>query len=570
MAQVPYSPIPTVTPSSNSGLPYQNAAGATPEAFGSNIGQAEQQLGNKVENVGDVLQKHAVFYQDRANQADADNAFINGSVELGKLETQFYSLQGQQAKDAYPKYIEDLNKARDNIKNGLPNPEVARMFDREFNRRLSFAIIDGGRHAATQEKAFQNQTTVAREKLAVQDAGQYPKDDEKFDVDMSTIREQVGKRSVLQGWDNATYQVELRKAEGDAWVLRLNELSKIDPIGAKKLFDENKDKIFGQQKDQADRVVRQGMQQYGARKDADEVYSPDKPLTDMLSEGRELAEKHAKDDPLYADTVESRIKSRYNTNVSANNARERQIMSTVQSALFNTEKPPTTLDELFHSGQAAGDDPTSGVQDLYNQLSDSKKKQVNDQLVKNSKADPNPLTQENFKRFEELKGMAANPNTREDFANVDLMSEKLPRALLGQLLTKQQNLKALGQEDLKMSSALSQVRPMLNAAGIVESRTDKDKASSYNLFYSQFQDAVQTFEQQHKKPPSPQESQLIAAGLIRNVETPGRFFGTNTERYFERTITPAKQTEIQTEFKRRYGRDPQPQEIQTIYNRMNP
>lgn len=531
MAQVPYSPIPTVTPSPNSGLPYQNASGATPEAFGSNIGQAEQQLGNKVENVGDVLQKHAVFYQDRANQADADNAFISGSVELGKLETQFYSLQGQQAKDAYPKYIEDLNKARDNIKNGLPNPEVARMFDREFNRRLSFAIIDGGRHAATQEKAFQNQTTVAREKLAVQDAGQYPKDDEKFDVDMSTIREQVGKRSVLQGWDNATYQVELRKAESDAWVLRLNELSKIDPIGAKKLFDENKDKIFGQQKDQADRVVRQGMQQYGARKDADELYSPDKPLTDMLSEGRELAEKHAKDDPLYADTVESRIKSRYNTNVSANNARERQIMSTVQSALFNTEKPPTTLDELFHSGQAAGDNPSSGVQDLYNQLSDSKKKQVNDQLVKNSKADPNPLTQENYLRFKGLEGMAANPNTREEFANLNLMEQNLPRQLLGQLLTKQQKLKAVGEEDLKMSSVLSSVRPMLKAAGIESGKAGSDEAKSYNIFYGQFQDAVQRFESQHNKLPTPKEAQEMASSLLRTTNDNGWFWQSNPKQF---------------------------------------
>ena len=473
---------------------YQTGAGATPEAFGSQIGQAESALGGKVEQLGDVLEKHAIFYQQRQNQADADQAFIDSSVNLGKLETDFYSLQGQQAKDAYPKYITDLNAIRDKQLNDIANPEVKRMFEREFNRRLSFAVIDGGRHAATQEKAFQNQTTISRENLAVQDTAQNPHDDARFDSDFKTIQEQVGQRAVLQGWDNATYQVEVRKAEGQAWLLRLNEMAKTDPIGAKKLFDDNKDKIYGTAKDQADRVVRAGMQQYGARKDADEVYSSDgdKSLTDMLSEGRELADKHAKDDPLYADTVEARIKARYNTEVGANTARERQLMGTVQSALFNTDNPPTNPDQLF---------ATPGVQDSYNQLSPNRQKQVNDQLVKNSKADPYPLTQENFRRFEELKGMAANPNTREAFADLSLMDEKLPRALLSQLTKTQNNLKALGQEDLKMSAAIHAVNPMLKAAGIAEGKPDSSEAKSYSLFYSQFQTSLQDFESKNKRAP---------------------------------------------------------------------
>ena len=46
-ANAPYNPVPTQSPSPTTGGDYQQIAGATPEAFGSQIGVAQSRLGQE-------------------------------------------------------------------------------------------------------------------------------------------------------------------------------------------------------------------------------------------------------------------------------------------------------------------------------------------------------------------------------------------------------------------------------------------------------------------------------------------------------------------------------------------
>ena len=55
MATVPVVSTPSVQPSADSGLPYQNAAGATPDAFGASIGQAQTGLAKEVAHRRDEI-----------------------------------------------------------------------------------------------------------------------------------------------------------------------------------------------------------------------------------------------------------------------------------------------------------------------------------------------------------------------------------------------------------------------------------------------------------------------------------------------------------------------------------
>jgi hypothetical protein len=80
----------------------------TPEAaFGGVVGQSLQGLGKQIESSGTELFHRAVALQDLKNETDAKEADAQYMMKVGELHANFSALQGRQAADAYPKYMEE-------------------------------------------------------------------------------------------------------------------------------------------------------------------------------------------------------------------------------------------------------------------------------------------------------------------------------------------------------------------------------------------------------------------------------------------------------------------------------
>ena len=139
MPVVPAPTLPTVAPTSDSGLPYSSGAGATPQAFGADIGVAEQGLAAQIGRTGDMLERHAQSLQHDVNMSAAKDLFLEGDMKIGQLQVQYDGLQGAAKVNALSKFYEDVAAVRAEMKAKAPNAEVVEKALIELEA-LSFAI----------------------------------------------------------------------------------------------------------------------------------------------------------------------------------------------------------------------------------------------------------------------------------------------------------------------------------------------------------------------------------------------------------------------------------------------
>src|SRR5882762_4292072 len=158
MPQVP-GLVPTATPSMQ-GTSELNVNVPT-DAFGGAVGHALSGLGNAVEGAGDKIWQRAMEMQNLQNETDAKNADSQYMMEAGKLHADFSALEGTQAKEAYPKYMEDLQNKRTEIRAGLSNNMAMKMYDGSSLSTMGRSIFNGAGHAAQQMKVASNNASTA-------------------------------------------------------------------------------------------------------------------------------------------------------------------------------------------------------------------------------------------------------------------------------------------------------------------------------------------------------------------------------------------------------------------------
>lgn len=271
MPVVPSPSTPSVMPTGNSGIPYQNAAGATPDAFGASIGQAEQGTARAIEGLGDTLQKHALSMQQDVNASSAKDLFLQGDVEIGKLQVAYNSLEGANRVNAYPKYVDDIGAVRAKYKQLAPNDEVARRFDQDFSRRVGYSIVDGARSAAVANKQYQNQTNTAVQKNALDHVAMAAQDDNRFDTELK-----IGLDAIRSGDDYKGASPETQKQHEEAftqgaWATRLQAMSRDDPLRARDLLNKNRDSVGGVNALKIEPIINQAIIQRDTKASSDRI-----------------------------------------------------------------------------------------------------------------------------------------------------------------------------------------------------------------------------------------------------------------------------------------------------------
>jgi hypothetical protein len=144
MPSVPYSPVPSVVPSTSVPSDYITTQ-ASPADFGAQVGQAAQRLGGTLGQAGDQTSQTADLYQQRANNIATDKAYNDYQAQTNNAlagdpnnpnDKGYFGLHGQAAVDARPGLNQSLESIRQGIKAGLGNQAQQLEFDQQ-SRRLS-------------------------------------------------------------------------------------------------------------------------------------------------------------------------------------------------------------------------------------------------------------------------------------------------------------------------------------------------------------------------------------------------------------------------------------------------
>jgi hypothetical protein len=244
MPVVPAPETQTVLPGTGPATPYQTAAGATPDAFGANVGAAVQGLGREVERSGDMMARHAIQFQMQQNEASTNEALTNYDIQSAQVYNEFKNLQGNIPQERMSEYMQRLESLRGEMRGALPNAEVQRQFDQGSRRQFGYTVKEMAGHAATENKKYQIATSNGRINAAAASAATLNAgDDNLFQTKYDEARKVAEEAQDVKGFEGPAREAAILNKLSPMWERRLKALADTDPQRARKLFDSNKDKL---------------------------------------------------------------------------------------------------------------------------------------------------------------------------------------------------------------------------------------------------------------------------------------------------------------------------------------
>jgi hypothetical protein len=206
--------------------------------FGANIGQALQHLGGTESAVGNEIFARGIAMQDLYNHSAAQDADAQYMQKAGELHANYSSLQGKDAVDAYPQYIQDLKDARSGIGDGLPNDMARKLYDAGSLSTMGRTVFNGAGHAATENKNYALGASKARVQAIGDQALSTPADDGQFKQGLATSEDEVRQQGVLHGWSPEQTEEAVAQNKSSLWSQRIQGLVKVQPFAAGKMLDD--------------------------------------------------------------------------------------------------------------------------------------------------------------------------------------------------------------------------------------------------------------------------------------------------------------------------------------------
>lgn len=281
-------------------------------------------------------------------------------------------------------------------------------------------------------------------------------------------------------------------------------------------------------------------------------------LAGAIDRARTVAAARAPNDPMYEDMLVNRVKTEYNNVKTAKNQIDQANYLTMVGSLIKTDdvgKPAiTNPSQIF-------DDPE--LNRTFHALPETKQKTVLDMVKKNATADV-PMDDARLARYNQLKGMAAlRPN---EFREVDIMNEDLPRASKNQLFNEQRQIEKKVQDQTGLTRALNTVKSMTSAAGLFPGGSQSTEAERQR--WDQFVGAFQAEREQHikdsgGKTPSDEDNKRIAAYVLSVRQRASWLPWQSEEKQFE--VPDEHREDITTDLTKRLSRSPTPAEVYRAY-----
>lgn len=191
---------------------------ASPLAFGAQVGEATSRFGGQLEDTGGVIAQNVLKWQDLRNEATAQDLDTQFQGQLGQLDNAFYALKGKAASDAFPKYQADVMALRQQYLGSVPNPAVANMLGTSVKYSTSRSLINSGRYAGEQQRAWMGDAALSRVNMVVYNGGRNATDPDFWAQSNAAIISGAKNLQDVNGWSDehtqlfiASQQAAMRK-----------------------------------------------------------------------------------------------------------------------------------------------------------------------------------------------------------------------------------------------------------------------------------------------------------------------------------------------------------------------
>ena len=257
--QIPYSPNPTVEPSSGgSGATYADVPAANANAFGAQIGQAEEKLGATSEDLGKM-------YLQRANEASANDKIVNQwAPSVTQLSQNYYSKQGKDAVAGFQPYMEGLQNARtDLLKNATP--AEATILNQYMSRHIAQEYDGAMRHQVQQMDVYENQTSDAFVNLQATNAVSAGSNPDMIDGAIKAGMGRIQMHGLDRGQSPDVIQQQQNTFEGNtAKAVVSSAITRGDLSFANSFYNSHKDNIAGVDQVEIDKALHsENMRTFG-------------------------------------------------------------------------------------------------------------------------------------------------------------------------------------------------------------------------------------------------------------------------------------------------------------------
>lgn len=281
-------------------------------------------------------------------------------------------------------------------------------------------------------------------------------------------------------------------------------------------------------------------------------------LGDKVTAARAQAARIAPDKPLLQDAAESHMITAEHTNDAIAKEDFQTTQNTINDSIIKSQQagtPISTIDDLKK-------DPTTAQ--AIEKLNPTQYLELQKKIQVLSKQDDTPSS-ERTQNYQRINGWSFTNQSK--FLDLDPNSENLTTEQRSSIITRQKQLlsdKSIDDPHLKAALGNPNISSALKNAGITEAADPDD----YNRYVGALADQIK-LAQGSGKPLSYQDTEDLAKRLLQDHVTPGRWWGTNTNKLgLEQPGTDSAVTTKVTEgFRSRYNRDPSPEELQTLYTR---
>jgi hypothetical protein len=520
MAQVPYKPVPELTPSGG-GTPRLSVV--TPEdAFGGGVARGISEIGRAVGRAGDELFTTAMHIQDMETATVATRANINLDSETSDVIEGYLSKQGNQVNSETLKEVKaKLAELREKHGEGL-TPAARKKYE---HQSLITTLRAGNRaltHTLHQVKESSLNTELAGIDTIIKGAGLEPFNEELNKENRKQIDQRAARVGAQKGWDDKQTNILTDEFQAAYTSKLLMGMSQQDPGRAKEELEKHSVFLGKYEKPTRD-VVEANYYSTEVRNKSNAIVGD---LSEVPAEGKlpktldqmlKEADKAAGGDPRLEKELKADIRFKWGVHQQSM-TEARQINNNDTSFWLNgghTGQPPKSVDKFREMSPEA---------DALWLKADEKQRTTITNAIQHNIVLAGKPTEEGRERLRELRDMG-NSNTetvRAEFADLDLSEEHgLGDAGMKEMVALQKKVIKGYLGDPRVNVAMGKLKgwfaqnaPILN--------TD---AKAKGMFEGALYTALNEWKLQHGKGPDDDELRLIASRLIRDTPDPSTFFG---------------------------------------------
>ncbi len=277
--QVPYTDLAGQAAAGTIGVgvpdDYQHIQ-ASPDAFGAQVGQADQRLGAGFQQAGEA----AFQVSDQYSQTAAANAFAQlrdrataaswGDPSNPNAGPGLLTLQGDQAMRAYQPTVDKLKAAQADIAATLP-PMAARTFNLQAQRFLGDTFNTFDQHRAVAQQQWQVNSLDAQAASAQSAAIANSGDQNAFLHNLADQRNAVITKGSQLGWSADAISLALADSTSKTYAGAVDRLAAVNPQSAWSYYTTNRNNLTGQDQLAVESKLRPALLTWESRTDADRL-----------------------------------------------------------------------------------------------------------------------------------------------------------------------------------------------------------------------------------------------------------------------------------------------------------